>query len=549
MDKQDAFITDSQIQYLPSLLAKLERGEIQIPVFQRPFVWKQSQVVELLESIYRGFPIGALFFWLPGEQLSKIGNNNFLLTSVPDEDYLVPQIKDLTYPSVYVLDGVQRLSSLYGVFNWKSIDKPSPFNIVFDLRKEEFLPYKLTGLSKAQISLSALFTPLRLFEAQSQLSNLADSETLIGRAIRLHSRFQEYSVPVVTIRGGDAGDVIEIFERLNTRGTQLTLSDLVMGLMSRADFNFYEVLDGIDERLSERGFSLSRDFFVKVLATILNRSSSPREVLHLRELSSQSLLDACDLGRNSLEKVADFLKGQFGIYSFDSVPYDDQALVLVKLFSVSGTLTAEGTRQVVRWFWRSSFTETFSGRSSEYAMDIIRSADRIIEGDYSSLDIPLEIRPDDFLTRSFVRGRPFSLAISALMAVKAPRSLITGQPIDPSALTGAISVENFQNLYSPNELPPTSKRRLRSSMVIANTIVVTEFERQMFNQFAPQQILKSLFEHFGDQAADVLDSQFISRDASTFIQEGNVEMFLRERAGNMFRFVTALGGNSTMNPD
>src|SRR5438552_13757072 len=79
MDKQDAFITDSQIQYLPSLLAKLERGEIQIPVFQRPFVWKQSQVVELLESIYRGFPIGALFFWLPGEQLSKIGNNNFLL--------------------------------------------------------------------------------------------------------------------------------------------------------------------------------------------------------------------------------------------------------------------------------------------------------------------------------------------------------------------------------------------------------------------------------------------------------------------------------------
>src|ERR1044071_3811970 len=105
MHRESPHITDTQIQYLPSLLSKLEKGDIRIPPFQRPFIWKESQVLELLESIYRGYPIGVLFFWIPEEEIRNTGwDNNFLLSDFSKQDYKAPEFSGRSRPT-YILDG------------------------------------------------------------------------------------------------------------------------------------------------------------------------------------------------------------------------------------------------------------------------------------------------------------------------------------------------------------------------------------------------------------------------------------------------------------
>ncbi|MFD1904641.1 DUF262 domain-containing protein [Paenibacillus rhizoplanae] len=81
-------------------------GEIRIPAFQRGYVWSSEQVSYLLDSIYKGFPIGTILLWRTRERLKverDLGN------------YTLPDPRK-DYPIDYVLDGQQRLTSLFSVF-------------------------------------------------------------------------------------------------------------------------------------------------------------------------------------------------------------------------------------------------------------------------------------------------------------------------------------------------------------------------------------------------------------------------------------------------
>ena len=95
------------------LMERVENGDIKIPKFQRQFVWKQKDVIDLLDSLFKGFPIGSLLFWrtmtkINGEK--NIGGYN--LTNTPE-----------SYPTNYVLDGQQRLTTIFSIFNNK-VDLP-----------------------------------------------------------------------------------------------------------------------------------------------------------------------------------------------------------------------------------------------------------------------------------------------------------------------------------------------------------------------------------------------------------------------------------------
>lgn len=92
---------------LGTLLADVSRGNIKIPAFQREYVWKDEQIMSLLDSIYRGYPVGSLLLWSTKESLKHERNvGGFKLPETPED-----------YPVNYLLDGQQRLTTLYGVFN------------------------------------------------------------------------------------------------------------------------------------------------------------------------------------------------------------------------------------------------------------------------------------------------------------------------------------------------------------------------------------------------------------------------------------------------
>ena len=88
------------------LLQRITDGEIRIPAFQREFVWEPDRVQFLMDSIFKGYPIGTVLFWRTKEKLSY------------DRDlgpFTLPEPKK-EYPIDYVLDGQQRLTSIFSTF-------------------------------------------------------------------------------------------------------------------------------------------------------------------------------------------------------------------------------------------------------------------------------------------------------------------------------------------------------------------------------------------------------------------------------------------------
>jgi hypothetical protein len=92
---------------LSALLHYVDIGDIGLPDIQRPFVWSNAKVRDLFDSMYRGFPVGYLLFWENG---TANGTKQIGL-----------EAKAHKVPSRLIVDGQQRLTSLYAVFRGKSV--------------------------------------------------------------------------------------------------------------------------------------------------------------------------------------------------------------------------------------------------------------------------------------------------------------------------------------------------------------------------------------------------------------------------------------------
>jgi uncharacterized protein DUF262 len=191
---------------ITSLADRVLDGEIRLPKFQREFVWSKQQVLDLLDSIARGYPIGSFLLW-----------NSDSPTLASDQS-----IAGLQVPSVeegddtaYLLDGCQRLSTICGALHWiPDGDADSYWNLVYDLEDERF-KHRDNHEEPPEREV-----PLRLL---SDLSELVDHiarlpQPLRDRAKALYARFDKYEVSVVTLHGTSLSERVRRTELRRHRG-------------------------------------------------------------------------------------------------------------------------------------------------------------------------------------------------------------------------------------------------------------------------------------------------------------------------------------------
>jgi uncharacterized protein with ParB-like and HNH nuclease domain len=184
---------------LYSLLLDVTRGNIKIPVFQREYVWNDDQIMSLLDSIYQGYPVGSLLLWSTKETLNHERNvGGFVLPETPED-----------YPVNYVLDGQQRLTTLFGVFNsdmkTKDAELADRFNIHFVPETEQFLHYESVDPTKS-INLRLILDTTKLLPQLARFS--AEMATRIATVTE---RFKDYEFPVVTIKDRTNQEVCRVF--------------------------------------------------------------------------------------------------------------------------------------------------------------------------------------------------------------------------------------------------------------------------------------------------------------------------------------------------
>jgi uncharacterized protein with ParB-like and HNH nuclease domain len=127
-------------------VSRIAEGDIKIPAFQRGFVWDQDQIIQLLDSLYHSYPIGSILLWNSHERLKSSRNIGGL--KLPD--------REPDYPVHYVLDGQQRLSTIFAAFcserEFESEGEgygvtPEIFDIVFRFDDSSFIPSTSGGVT------------------------------------------------------------------------------------------------------------------------------------------------------------------------------------------------------------------------------------------------------------------------------------------------------------------------------------------------------------------------------------------------------------------
>jgi hypothetical protein len=118
---------------LADLVLRFERGDIRLPLMQRDYVWKGRKVVQLLDSLYRGWPIGSFYIWRTHERHStKLSSRNLSTRRLPAGFF------------GFLLDGQQRLTSLVLAIQGTAEGQPES-RAYFDLANDTFV---LGGASK-----------------------------------------------------------------------------------------------------------------------------------------------------------------------------------------------------------------------------------------------------------------------------------------------------------------------------------------------------------------------------------------------------------------
>jgi hypothetical protein len=214
------------------LVSGIDKGTIRLPDIQRPFVWPNAKVRDLIDSMYRGYPVGELMFWAnkDGDHTTAIGSD----TKTQDA-------------SMQVVDGQQRLTSLYAVLKglqvWREDYSREAIKLAFNpltgrfevptaiIKRQADWIADIVGVFKDPIEARHMYLDrLRDDPRHNVDSSLArDVEVAIQRLAKL----REYSFQVVQIKEEVARETVaEIFVRINSEGVNLSSADFILTWMS-----------------------------------------------------------------------------------------------------------------------------------------------------------------------------------------------------------------------------------------------------------------------------------------------------------------------------
>lgn len=249
---------------ISTILDQVDLGSMALPEFQRGYVWNREQVRELMQSLYRRYPIGSLLVWVAKTDRTDIRGDGFK----------APGVVDL------ILDGQQRITSLYGIIR----GRPPKFfdgnewaftGLYFSLESEMFefyAPMKMkdnprwidvTDLMDVGIGqyIKRLYTiPEILSNVQQHIDRL---NAIVGiKDVELH-------VEKVTGEDKTVDVVVDIFNRVNSGGTKLSSGDLALARICARWPEARQEMKNCIRQWEKAGFYFNLDWLLRNINTIL----------------------------------------------------------------------------------------------------------------------------------------------------------------------------------------------------------------------------------------------------------------------------------------
>lgn len=536
---------------LKDLLAQVCKGELQLPEFQRSWVWDDGKICKLIESITMGFPMGAVMFLETG---GEVNYKPRLFTGV-DEQY-----KNVA-PEYLVLDGQQRLTTLFQVFMGKNavetcfeknknttIYRYYYLDIKKALNETEDREEAIISISDKKIKTSDigkvidldlrtredeyknLMFPLNLMFSSNDyrnwergLSRYYDNSPEITDLIdafydKIVNAVNSYKLPVITVlKSTSQSSVCQIFENVNRGGVPLNVFELVTaslaaeGVELRQEWNkiravFTSQNHDLLNEVSGTDFITAMTLWDSYEQSLIPRTDGKaigvkckkKDVMNLRRAvfvaKQEGLTDA-------FMEAARFLIGQ-GIFSAANLPYNTQYIPLAAIYAYDNRhRRLLHNRQMVinklsRWYWCGVLGELYgAANETRYALDI-RDFFAWVEDDSAI--------PDTVARSNFQATRLLSLQTRNSAAYKGIMALILqDEPLD-FATTEKMSIATYTNdsidihhIFPANHCEKAGLPSKKWNSVVNKTMISATTNRTI-GGVAPSEYIQKLFRKNND---------------------------------------------------
>jgi hypothetical protein len=410
---------DSTKTSLFEILKDVHNGKIQLPDFQRGWVWDDNRIKGILASVAKSFPIGAIMLLETGNESVKFKTKTIEGVKLDNE------IK----PDLLILDGQQRITSLYQAIvtneivttkneknyeikRWYYIDMDKAMDENYDLEeaiislnenkqiREDFGRRIVLDLSEKEFEYKNLMYPVYMIDEystwrrefnkywrhSSEKSEFWDEfeEVVINN-------FTKYMLPVIIMKKENPKEAVcQVFEKVNTGGVSLTVFELLTATFASDDFDLKQDWQEIKDIF--KGFKLlanvsNTDLIqaITLLTTYNNRLNKEKENIASDELPVVSCKrkDMLNLSLLNYKKYRDLIVQSYikvskilsehHIFTARDLPYNTQLIPMSTILAVLGDKIENfGYKKILmRWFWCGVFGELYgSANETRYALDL-----------------------------------------------------------------------------------------------------------------------------------------------------------------------------------
>ncbi len=398
----------------------LANGTYVIPAFQRDFVWDIEQSARLLDSWIKGYPLGSFILWSTEERLcpiKKIGNT------------VLFDIQDPTEKTTYILDGQQRITSIFAAIRGLQIKNKNYEDIIINLdadptdHETRVVTIKTDDTKFQYVS----FTKLLKEDAFYFVENYP--REYVKKIGEIQKKINELDFSAIKIDGASIEVATEIFTRLNTGGKKLGPFDImvaktykpgVFDLAAKAK----ECCESVTPNYQK---IIDNKFILKVVALCLKKSVSEKSQL---SISRDEMIKEFDGVSAAIKSAINFCISSLGIPVGNMIAYSAILELFVYFFyeynKINYLKSPNNNQQknLIDYYWRCVINERFGSstdaKTEEDAKNVI---DKIL-ADVEPNRTPLILSVDAFIANGdFSLQRAIIKGLIGLLMSKHPKSL------------------------------------------------------------------------------------------------------------------------------
>ena len=435
---------------LDDVLREIERGNIQLPDFQRSWMWRDSQIKSLLASVSLGIPIGTILTTEGDQELSH-------------RPFAGVNLLETTPAKTLVLDGQQRLTALFQAcksgqpVTTESRKDTTQRHYYFDMKKcieeddrEDCVISENANRSKYDVPTKQyedeIFPTGMMFKYRQWRDDYLEhydhdksKRELVHEFedIVVHS-FGRYQIPEVRMSSTDLEVIAITFEKTNDRGTKLDAFNIITSKMKREGLNLREDWEQQENVISTEPVlaKVNETQYLKAITLLATKAGTKRvsarrkDMLYLKREEYEAYRHDATQGFIS---AAELLK-ELGIGKAKDLVHVPQAIVMAAVYAhcdSTQTNTIRARETVEQWYWTTLLNESYGGRTTDeqLAHDFSELIRRLTSTSPAQFSV-LPGRP--FNSNRLLSGRQNSLTVAVQSLLKQhnePRDWMKGIPI------------------------------------------------------------------------------------------------------------------------